>query len=247
MDISYIPFKFPKVSKVQCLFQTRVGGHSEKAYGGGNISFATADDKKAVLQNRISLQKHISYNFSELLQTHGDELIFDPEPIQIDHKPMHEADGQATQQKGLALIIKTADCQPILICHKQGTHIMALHVGWRGNRNDFILSAVQRFCDQYKLLPIDLMAVRGPSLGPSMAEFVNFDAEWGESYTPWFCKEDLTMDLWSLSQYQLQKAGLLVRNIFGLDMCTASMNELFFSYRREKLSGRQASAIWIIP
>ncbi len=245
MDISYIPFQFPYIPRVKCIFQTRVGGVSKLAYGGGNIAFATNDDKDCILSNRLSLQKSIGHELSELYQVHGDNLVFEPEPISMEQSPRYEADGQATSKSGLGLIIKTADCQPILISHKQGTHIMALHVGWRGNRCEFIQSAVQRFCENYKILPQDLMAVRGPSLSPPRAEFVNFDAEWGKSFEQWFSIHSKTMDLWGLSRHQLQKAGVLPANIFGLDMCTASMNDLFFSYRMEKLSGRQASVIWI--
>ena len=51
------------------------------------------------------------------------------------------------------------------------------------------------------------------------------------------------MDLWGLTRRQLQQAGLPERQIYGLDLCTASNNGQFFSYRREKRSGRQASLI----
>ncbi len=247
MDISYIPFAFPNVPRVHCIFQTRVGGFSKNAYGGGNISFATADDKACVLKNRQSLQKTIGHELSELSQVHGDKLVFDPKPINMDAIPIYEADGQATSKCGLGLIIKTADCQPILICHKAGGHIMALHVGWRGNRCEFILSAVQKFCENYKILAKDLLAVRGPSLGPPMAEFINFDAEWGDEFKPWYSAQEKTMDLWTLTRHQLQQAGILPAQIFGLDMCTMTMDEQFFSYRKEKSSGRQASVIWIKP
>ncbi len=245
MDISYIPFSFPNVPNVHCLFQTRVGGVSNGAYGGGNISFATDDDPSLILQNRKCLQKCIGYDFSEVLQVHGNDIVFDPSPMQAEQQPIHKADGQATSKAGLALMIKTADCQPILISHNLGKHIMALHVGWRGNKNEFILTAVQDFCAKYQLQAVDLMAVRGPSLGPQMSEFINFNTEWGPDFKPWFCEQNMVMDLWNLSKHQLQQAGLLNHNIFGLDMCTATMNELFFSYRKEKLSGRQASLIWI--
>ncbi len=245
MDISYIPFNFPSVSNIQCLFQTRIGGYSQNAYGGGNISFSTEDVHEHVLQNRVSLHRIIGYDFCELLQVHGCELIFNPSLTPLDKQPTIKADGQATDKPGLALLIKTADCQPILLCHKKGRHIMALHVGWRGNKNEFILSAIDQFCAQYALLPQDLLAVRGPSLGPQQAEFINFSTEWNDDFKPWYFEFDKTMDLWSLSRNQLQKAGLMPQCIFGLDMCTATMNDLFFSYRKEKLSGRQASAIWI--
>ncbi len=245
MGISFIPFNFPHIPRVHCIFQTRMGGHSTGDYGGGNISFSTNDDRALVLKNRLSLQKTIGHELSELYQVHGDNLIFDPKPISMEQAPIYEADGQATNKSGLGLIIKTADCQPILISHKKGTHIMALHVGWRGNACEFILSAVQRFCENYKILPKDLMAVRGPSLSPPMAEFINFNAEWKKDFAPWFSAQEKTMDLWGLTRHQLQQAGLEKSNIFGLDLCTYSMEELFFSYRKVKESGRQASVIWI--
>ncbi len=243
MDITGVPFSFPGIASVQCFFQSRRGGTSLGAYGGGNISYVTKDIHEHVLANRSALMKHVAYPFAELSQVHGDNLIFDPHPTNVDGKPEHEADGQATSKKHLALMIKTADCQPVLLAHKNGQHIMALHVGWRGNRMHFIQSAVARFCDYYGVFAHDLMAVRGPSLG--LAEFVNFQKEWGDAYAAWFNAKNNIMDLWGLTKHQLQEAGLKKEYIFGLDLCTASMNDIFFSYRKEKESGRQASLIWI--
>ena len=76
-------------------------------------------------------------------------------------------------------------------------------------------------------------------------EFVNFDKEWGPQFVPWFDEESRTMDLWGLTRHQLVQAGIPARNIFGLDICTASNNDQFFSYRCARASGRQASIIWI--
>ncbi len=243
MDITGIPFSFPGIASVRCFFQTRIGGQSLDAYGGGNISYATKDKREHVLANRKALITHTNCPFSELSQIHGDSLVFDPQSTNVDSIPEHEADGQATNKKNLALMIKTADCQPVLLAHKNGQHIMALHVGWRGNRMHFIQSAVASFCDYYGLFAHDIMAVRGPSLG--LAEFVNFHEEWGNAYTAWFNAKNNIMNLWGLTKHQLQEAGLKAEHIFGLDLCTVSMNDMFFSYRKEKESGRQASLIWI--
>lgn len=150
-----------------------------------------------------------------------------------------------TARPGLGLLIKTADCQPILVAHKSGKYIAAMHAGWRGNRCDFPVTGVARFCERYGLEPRDLVAVRGPSLGPGRAEFVNFDREWGEPYLPWFDADSKTMDLWGLTRHQLERAGLPTRSIYGLDLCTASNNGQFFSYRCARQSGRQASLVWI--
>ncbi len=175
-------------------------------------------------------------------------------PDTPENSPAPEADGMALclentacpglPQKPLALLIKTADCQPVLLAHKGGKHIAALHIGWKGNRKDFAGIAIQEICAHYKQRPHEWIAVRGPSLGPEAAEFINFKSEWPEAFRNWFTPSTQCMDLWSLTRDQLIHAGLLARNIFSLDLCTAQLSSLFFSYRLEKQCGRQASLIW---
>ena len=155
-----------------------------------------------------------------------------------------KGDGLATDKPGIGLLIKTADCQPILLAHRSGRFVAGIHAGWRGNRCDFPGSGVRRFCEHYGVEPRELLAVRGPSLGPARAEFINFESEWGDAFRPWFDAGSRTMDLWGLTRWQLEQAGLLPRNIYGIDLCTASCNRQFFSYRCVKASGRQASVIW---
>ncbi len=251
MDITYIPFTFPALTQglrnVHCLFQTRTGGLCSGAHGGGNISFATTQTAKntraSITANRYNLHKTVNCPMSELAQVHGDTIIFEPKATTHDTLLNIEADGQATSRTEHALMIKTADCQPILFTHIDGTHIMALHVGWRGNRINFIGSAIARFCSRYNLHPQELLAVRGPSLG--LAEFINFNLEWGDNFKQWFDTNTQSMNLWALTRHQLQHAGILPQHIFSLDLCTATLNELFFSHRKDKNTGRQASIIWI--
>ncbi|MEG2172720.1 MAG: polyphenol oxidase family protein [Desulfovibrionaceae bacterium] len=246
MAISYIPFVFPGIPHIRCAFQTRVGGHSTGAYGGGNLSLVTQDERTSVIANRLDLHKTLQLeHIAELSQVHGDIFHFEPAPVGIDQAPVLEGDGFATRQPQRGLMIKTADCQPVLLAHKGGAHVAALHVGWRGNRINFLASGVQKFCAFYALEACDLVAVRGPSLGPAMAEFVNYHTEWGPNFNPWYTSASRTMDLWGLTRYQLEQAGLLPANIYGLDLCTYSMPEQFFSYRYAHESGRQGSLIWI--
>ncbi len=249
MAVTFFPFSFPGVPRVRCAFQTRTGGVSRAGYAGGNISFSVGDEAAAVAANRRSLLEALRPQgltaWAELMQVHGDALVFEPEPVPCDVNVATQGDGMATARPGLGLLIKTADCQPILLAHREGGHIAAIHAGWRGNRCDFPVTAVERFCAHYGLEPRDLMAVRGPSLGPGRAEFVNFEREWGPDWRQWFDENTRAMDLWGLTRAQLERAGLLPRNICGLDWCTAENNALFFSYRQEKQSGRQASLIWI--
>ncbi|MDR2054338.1 MAG: polyphenol oxidase family protein, partial [Desulfovibrio sp.] len=217
-DISHIPFAFPGLANVRCAFQTRRGGASAGSFGGGNIAFNTGDDPACVAANRASLRRVLGLDLvAELEQVHGDDMIFEPTPIPwgiaLHAGAAGKGDGLATSRRGLALLIRTADCQPLLLAHRSGDYIAALHVGWRGNRRSFPVSGARRFCRQYGLDPGDVLAVRGPSLSPPRAEFVNFAAEWGPSFSRWFEPASGTMDLWGLTRAQLLEAGLAERHI----------------------------------
>lgn len=244
--IAYIPFTFPGVPGVQCAFHHRVGAGATGPREFGNISFDVGDNPDSVRKNREEMQQRLGFNaWAELKQVHGEVFIPDAVPTSLDAPGIIEADGQATAVPGLALLIKTADCQPILLAHENGKHVAALHVGWRGNRLGFPISGVQAFCRHYGFAPQELFAVRGPSLGPERAEFVNAVAEWPEPFLKWYNPETRTMDLWGLTNAQLQQAGLLPERIFGVNTCTMSNATDFFSYRAHPASGRQASLIWI--
>jgi len=236
---SLIRFNFPGIPGVDCLFTTRAFG---------NISLSMQEDREGTMRRRARLAREIGAGaFAEAKQVHGTQIIFEPSPQDPSEDASVEADGLATSSPGLALMIKTADCQPILMAHESGRHILAIHAGWRGNRQDFPFLATARFCERYALSPHDLWAVRGPSLGPSSAQFTRFKEEWGADFLPWFDLKEQTMDLWSLTRNQLMRAGIPQEHIFGIDRCTLDEHDLFFSYRDARKSGcpdgRQASLI----
>lgn len=230
-----LPFSFPGLSRIRCVFTTRGAGNLSLARKNPEADFAAAVVARQRLFNALCVD-----SWSEMKQVHGDAFIIDPEPTAADAASSAEADGQATARRKHALIVKTADCQPVLLAHPDG-FIAALHVGWRGNAAEFIQTGVAFFCYTYGLDPSELRAVRGPSLG--YAEFVNFSQEWPESFAPWYDEYSRRVDLWSLTRRQLCDAGLKDGNIYGLDFCTYSQNEHFFSHRRGD-AGRQMGIIW---
>jgi YfiH family protein len=177
-------------------------------------------------------------------QLHGDTLAVNPEATPYEQPSCLEADGCCTDKPGQALLVKAADCQQILLAHNSGRYVAALHVGWRGNRLGFPETGLAGFCAAYNLNAADVLAVRGPSLGPGRAEFVHFAREWPAKYTPWFNPASRCMDLWSLTKHQLLRAGLKPENIFGIDLCTNALREMFFSHRAKSV-GRQAAVIFI--
>ena len=251
MDLTFLPFRFPGVPSVRCAFQCRglTPPPSVTAplpdYAGGNLSLDTGENPDYVRARRRALAAVLGVDgWAELRQVHGDALILEPDPTDPDHAATREADGACSSRPRLALMIKTADCQPVLLASASGRHIAALHVGWRGNRQNFPESGVARFCAQYELSPRDIFAVRGPSLGPAHAEFINFEREWPEAFRPWFDEQSRRMDLWNLTRHQLQQAGVPASHIHGIDYCTFA-NPVFYSYRRNPVCGRQAALIWI--
>ncbi len=256
MEPLAIPFAFPGAPRVRCLFLTRRGGVSAPPFDGANISFDVGDNPEAVRANRLALQREWGFGrWLETRQVHGDALRFEPEPVPDDacdggsdglgRPGLVEADGQATSRPGDALVVKTADCQPLLLTHETGRFVAGLHVGWRGNRMGFIQSAIARLCARYAARPSELFAARGPSLGPGASEFTNFDTEFGEAFEQWFDRDAMRLDLWRLTWAQLTQAGVPPEHIFSVDCCTRSLPEWFFSYRGARRTGRQASLIWL--
>ena len=214
MAVNFFVFKFPGVSKARCAFQFR---NLEEGELSGNISFNVGDSEKKVLESRQGLIAQLKGldQWSECHQVHGTSIVKEPLPTEIVADKLPEADGMMTSQKGLGLMLKTADCQPLFIANKEGTCIMALHVGWRGNRAAFPQIAVKDFCAHYGVRPQNLVAVRGPSLGPAAAEFVNFDTDFGPEFSRWHDPETKRVNLWAMTRWQLQEAGVPQENIFG--------------------------------
>lgn len=250
--VAAIAFRFPSLPGVRCAFGMRaaVTDASQTAtcgdpFAGGNISYRVGDDPNRVTKTRQAFRDTLGFSsWHALKQVHGADMVFDPQADTLGEPSPREADGQATSRAGAALVVKTADCQPILLAHASGKHVAALHVGWRGNVMDFPGSGVAAFCARYGLSPADCLAVRGPSLGPAATQFVNFEAEFGSRFAAYYDCASQTVDLWRLTRDQLAAAGLKAENIFGLDICTFASPH-FFSYRRSRTTGRQASFIWI--
>lgn len=230
-----IPFRFPAVPGVAVYFTTGLYGNISLDFG---LTGETDKARRAALAQLLGFEA-----WTELFQVHGETLLVEPEPTPFDAPSALEADGSATSRARHALVSKAADCQQIMLAHKSGSAVAALHCGWKGNAINFPGKAVAAFCRAYNFEASDVLAVRGPSLGPGAAEFVNFESEWGAEFRPWFNGQSKLMDLWSLTKHQLAQAGLNPQNIFSIDICTHTFSDFLFSFRRGH-SGRQAALIF---
>lgn len=240
-QVAFIPFSFPGMASVGCAFTSRQGGASVYPYFASNISYDVGDDPAAVSANREAIKQRLGLTeLVDCTQVHQDAVVFEL----AEGRPC-TGDGLATRRSRVGLMVKTADCQPILLAHETGRFVAGLHVGWRGNVMNFPGSGVRAVCERYDCDPAELFAVRGPSLGPQRAEFTNFESEFGPAFADYHDPDAGTVNLWRLTCDQLAKEGLRPERIHGIDMCTMSLPEVFFSYRGEKTTGRQAGIIWI--
>lgn len=251
--IAFFPFEFVDIPNVGVVFTSRRGGVSEPPHDSANLSFEVGDDEEKVRQNRRLIYGRLELTgWYECKQVHGDIIHVDPDSIEPEEWSRLEGDGLITATPGTGLVIKTADCQPLLLAHKSGKYVAGLHVGWRGNKINFPKVGVDRFCETYDLKPEDIHAVRGPSLGPDKAEFINFEKDFGRAFKQYHDPETHMVDLWQMTHDQLLEAGLNEANIHSIDLCTMGMDDTFFSYRKAcaspvKETGRQAGIIWIKP
>lgn len=242
--IHSIPFRFPCLDKVQCLFTTRIACADNGEPVSGNLSRTVPGREQEAAENIAELQKeHGIKAWRETRQVHGTDINFLEDLTQADLPPT--GDALATNLADQALVIKVADCQPVLLAHASGHAIAALHVGWRANRANASGTWTRSFCERYGLDPREVYAVRGPSLSPEKSEFVHFQREWGDSFRDYFHSPSRTVNLWRMTRDQLTEAGIPGENIFGLDLCTHTLGELFFSHRRGADPERQAGLVWI--
>lgn len=170
-------------------------------------------------------------------QVHGTSI----EKIDYLHQDMLRCDGLMTNQKDLALMIKHADCQAVILYDPEHRAIANVHCGWRGNVQNIYSIAVQNMLRQFGSKPENLLVGISPSLGPEKSEFINYRTELPLSFMPFQIKPSY-FDLWAIARMQLEEAGVLPHHIEVAGICTYSHEEDFFSFRRDsRLTGNHAT------
>jgi hypothetical protein len=220
---------------------TRIGGVSAGAYASLNLGQG-GDDPRAVERNLETVREALGLKrlvFAH--QTHGTHIV---RVNGRDASPVAEADGLVTDQPGVGLLIKQADCQALVMAAPAKGIVANFHVGWRGNVADLPGIGVRHLGDEYGVKPEDLWVGVSPSLGPCCAEFVNYQTELPQDFQSYQVRPE-HFDLWQITLDQLTKAGVPLRQIEVSGICTRC-GQKFFSYRREGVTGRFGSVVAIV-
>ncbi|MDA0149778.1 peptidoglycan editing factor PgeF [Vibrio sp. LaRot3] len=229
-------------SHVKAIASTRQGGFSTNEYLGLNLGTHVGDDADLVARNRAQLVELAKMPSAPvwLNQTHSTKVADVIAPT----SEILDADGAYTSSTGVVCSAMTADCLPVLLTDSKGTQVAAVHAGWRGLANGIIENAVEKFSGE-------VMAWLGPAIGPNAFEvgedvlnaFSDFDAQAIKAFKPtgqpgkWWANMD------ELATQRLNKLG--VTQVFTSGLCTYSDPERFYSYRRDGVTGRQATFIWL--
>ncbi len=169
-------------------------------------------------------------------QVHGNEVKI-ADPLKVE-----ECDGLLTNQKDLTLLVKHADCQAALFYDPKKRVIGNVHCGWRGSVKNIYRKTVERFQEIYGSNPKDLLVCISPSLGPDHAEFTQYKNELPKEFWQFQVKSSY-FDFWAISKNQLLDCGIVDSHIEMAKMCTFCGESDFFSYRRDKKTGRHGTLI----
>lgn len=240
-------YEFPLLTafpKLQHRIWTRRGGVSPAPFASLNLSYSVGDDPERVRQNRRLIRE--AMGLEELLsvgQTHGPHCLILTGRQQIPAgRELKGIDILITDLPGVGLLIKQADCQAVILYDPVRQVVANIHCGWRGNVQNVLGQAVARLQEVFGSRPRDLYAGISPSLGPCCAEFQNYRQEWPERF--WSYRDnDGFFDLWRLSRDQLAAAGIPANQIQIAGICSREAAADFFSYRRERVTGRNGTVV----
>jgi purine-nucleoside/S-methyl-5'-thioadenosine phosphorylase / adenosine deaminase len=224
-------------------FFTRQGGVSTAAYASLNISRDVGDLPERVAENQRLMQRALGLTMlASAAQLHSGHAAVIISTDQAQEEDIPGVDILATTVPGFGLLIKQADCQAVMFYDPVNRVIANVHCGWRGQLQNVLGETVSLLHNRFGSRSMDLYAAVGPSLGPCCAEFRNFREEFPD--TLWRYQVRPTyFDLWRLSRDQLVAAGLRPQRLDLARLCTRCGTSDFFSYRRDKITGRQGAVI----
>lgn len=242
MSDAWIVPDWPAPARVRALSTTRAGGVSVAPYDSLNLGTHVGDDPANVAANRAQVRRIVPSEPAWLNQVHGTVVV---DAASVAGVP--DADASVSRTPGAVCVVMTADCLPVLLCDRAGTVVGAAHAGWRGLHGGVIEATVTAM----QVAPADVIAWLGPAIGPTAFEvgdevraaFVAVDAIADAAFKPAGQPGKWLADIYLLARQRL--AALGVTAVYGGDCCTVSESRRFFSYRRDGVTGRMASLVWL--
>lgn len=232
---------WPAPANVRTLQTTRLGGKSLPPYASLNLGMHVGDVAIEVAANRQLLNRWLPTEPVWLNQVHGISVV---DAAQASCVP--DADAAFARHRHTVCAVMTADCLPVLLCDDAGTVVAAVHAGWRSLLDGVIEATVQAMAAQGKVL-----AWLGPAIGPEAFEvgeevraaFIAKDGRAEQAFKPAKTAGKWLGDIYAIARQRLDSVA--VSQVYGGGLCTYNDHERFFSFRRDQVTGRMASLIWL--
>ncbi len=250
-------FQFHNLQKFSDEFEhavlSRLGGVSKKPFDTLNVSLTVDDSAEDVLRNRSTICKSFGLAPKDLVsanQIHSKNVMVVDEKVLSSHKAhedFEDVDAFVTDLPGVALMMKVADCQAVLMFDPVKKVIGAVHAGWRGLVLDISGATIAVMKKKFGVKPENLIVGISPSLGPCCCFFSDPHKELPPGFKP-YIKQNNTVDLWKFSADQLARHGVKPDHIEHARVCTmCGGGEKFYSFRRDRgVTGRFGALIFLL-
>jgi len=252
ISLLYSP-KMLSEERILVVFTTRQGGVSPKPFDSLNLGFHVGDYQNNVEMNREHLLSDLNLNINRLTtaeQVHGniptiieEDLVGRGARSYADSIPGTDALITAVENVPLALFF--ADCVPIILVDPKMRRVAIIHAGRRGIVGNIISNTITTLIEHYGTRASDLIAFIGPSIGECCYEV---SEELQEQFKKRFdvVANNARIDLPGYAEMELKEKDIPTRQIIRSNFCTSCRNDLFFSYRREQTTGRQAGIVVLL-
>lgn len=252
-EVRYFQFELFDQSLTHAVF-TRQGGVSPEPWAALNLGSMVGDDLERVRENRrraLATLKCDMASVYEVWQVHGIAVAIAnaPRPPKYPHL---QADAILTDKPGLTLMMRFADCVPILLHDPVRKVVGIAHAGWMGTVRGTVRFAVEAMQKRYGSKPADILAAIGPSIGPDHYEVgpdvtlqvkQSFGSDASDLLS--FSTGSMKFDLWTANRLLLQQAGVSQIDVAGL--CTACDTGNWYSHRAEQgRTGRFGAIIALV-
>ncbi|MGZ5054982.1 MAG: peptidoglycan editing factor PgeF [Methylobacter sp.] len=231
---------WPAPANIHAATTLRTGGVSGGAYASLNPAMHVGDDAELVKQNRQIIKELLNLPREPvwLEQIHSNLAV-----QAVTTEPLQQADASYTAKPGVVCAVLTADCLPLLVCSADGSKVAAIHAGWRGLLAGVIGNTLTAMRNS------DALVWLGPAIGPDCfevgAEVRDAFLEKSAAFMTAFKQQDngkWLADIYQLARIDLAMLG--IDKVYGGGFCTVTEHERFYSFRRDKQTGRMATLIW---
>jgi len=251
LDAFFKPAHWP--GGTGALMTTRVGGVSLAPYDSLNLKAQTSEplDRIAVAANRRRFAVTLGATPVFLDQVHGTRVVRLTAAHTGPDATVERADASITTVPGIACTVMVADCLPVLFATRDGRAVGAAHAGWRGLAGGVLEATVDALRAAVPVAAGDIVAWLGASIGPAEFEVgadvpAAFHEAESRHFVPAPARDGVPKwlaDLPALAEGRLRRLGLA--EVSGCGLCTVRDASRFFSYRRDRVTGRLAAAAWI--